>query len=225
MMSIWILAYHLYHYAQREIKTARHNAELSVIAKQAQIDNLSVQLNPHFLFNSLNSIKSLIIENPSVARRAVDLLSDILRSSLYEKDVAFVTIKDELALVKDFAELEKLRFEERLNISIEVDKDLDHHMILPLSVQLLVENAIKHGIAKRRAGGTVEVSIFKKEGFIHIIVENPGELQEDDSEVGIGIKNLTKRLLLQYTGDATFSLKNESPDKVRATLLIPILKK
>jgi hypothetical protein len=144
LMSIWILAYHLYHYYQKEVVTAKENAQLSIIAKQAQLDNLSAQLNPHFLCNSLNSIKSLVIENPSVARRAIDLLSDLLRSSLYEKDKDLISIKEELSLVKDYIELEKMRFEERLQLEITLDNTLNKFKIPTLSIQLLVENAIKH---------------------------------------------------------------------------------
>lgn len=225
LMSIWLLAYHLYHYYQKEVETAQQNAELLVIAKQAQLDNLSAQLNPHFLFNSLNSIKSLVIESPETARRAIDLLSDILRSSLYEKDSAFITIGNELGLVKDYVELEKLRFEERLNISITMDSKLENYMILPLSIQLLVENAIKHGVDKRVNGGTITLSITLKEEHIHITVQNPGSISEQVSKSGIGIQNLRKRLLIQYNGKADFILKNESEDLVTATLIIPILKK
>lgn len=225
LMSIWILAYHLYHYYQREIETARQNAELSVIAKQAQLDNLAVQLNPHFLFNSLNSIKSLVIEDPKTSRRAIDLLSDILRSSLYEKDAPFIAVKDELGLVKDYIELEKVRFEERLNMSILIDDDLKNEMIPPLSIQLLVENAIKHGIDKRINGGTIILSIQKKEKMLEIKVQNPGHMVDKGSENGIGLKNLSKRLMLQYNGQASLSLKNESEDQVTATLRIPIHKK
>jgi len=225
LMSIWILAYHLYHYYQKEIKTARQNAELSLIAKQAQLDNLSVQLNPHFLFNSLNSIKSLVIEDPKVARRAIDLLSDILRSSLYEKDASFISVKNELGLVKDYMELEKLRFEERLNMSIIMDNALEDYLVLPLSIQLLVENAIKHGIDKRINGGTIILSIIEKEERLEIIVQNPGNIVDKGAETGIGIKNLIKRLLIQYNGEASFTLKNETEDEVTATLIIPIQKK
>lgn len=85
LMTIWVLAYHLYHYAQREIIIARENARLEVITKEAQLNNLSAQLNPHFFFNSLNNIKSLIIENPTAARRGVDLMAELLRSSLYSQ--------------------------------------------------------------------------------------------------------------------------------------------
>ena len=225
LMSIWILAYHLYHYYQKEIETARQNAELLVIAKQAELDNLSEQLNPHFLFNSLNSIKSLVIEDPKTARRAIDLLSDILRSSLYEKDASFITVKDELALVKDYIELEKVRFEERLNMSIIMDDTMENHRIPPLSIQLLVENAIKHGIDKRIKGGTIILSIVEKEGQLEIVVLNPGQIVDHGAQTGIGIKNLTKRLLLQYNGEASFNLKNEADDQVSATLIIPIRKK
>jgi LytS/YehU family sensor histidine kinase len=225
LMAIWILAYHLYHYYQKEIETARQNAELSIIAKQAQLDNLTEQLNPHFLFNSLNSIKSLVIENPKTARRAIDLLSDILRSSLYEKDTSLIPLKDELGLVKDYIELEKVRFEERLNMAITMDQSLEEYMILPLSIQLLVENAIKHGIDKRKKGGIIILTIVEKNQKLEIVVQNPGRLVNQVDEGGIGIKNLTKRLLLQYNGEARFTLKNETEDQVTATLIIPILKK
>ena len=224
LMSIWILAYHLYHYYQKEIETAKQNAELSIIAKQAELDNLSEQLNPHFLFNSLNSIKSLVIENPKTARRAIDLLSDILRSSLYEKDASFISIKNELGLVKDYVELEKVRFEERLNMSIIMDDALEGYMILPLSIQLLVENAIKHGIDKRIQGGNILLSIVEKNQQLEIVVQNPGRIVDQGAKTGIGIKNLTKRLLLQYNGDASFALKNETEDQVTATLILPIRK-
>lgn len=225
LMSIWILAYHLYHYYQKEIETAQQNAKLSVIAKQAQLDNLSVQLNPHFLFNSLNSIKSLVIENPKTARRAIDLLSNILRSSLYEKDGSLISIKDELGLVKDYIELEKVRFEERLNVSIIMDNVLESYMILPLSIQLLVENAIKHGIDKRINGGSIILSIVEKNKQLVIVVKNPGHIVDYGNGTGIGIKNLKKRVLLQYNGEASFTLKNSNIDQVTATLIIPIRKK
>ena len=224
LMAIWVLAYHLYHYYQREIETARQNAELSIIAKQAQLDNLAVQLNPHFLFNSLNSIKSLVIEDPKTARRAIDLLSDILRSSLYEKDATLISIKDELSLVKDYIELEKVRFEERLNMSLLMDDTLENYKVPPLSIQLLVENAIKHGIDKRIHGGSISISIQKRAEQLEIIVQNPGTIIDKGSETGIGVKNLSKRLRLQYNGEASLTLKNENEDQVTATLLIPMHK-
>lgn len=223
LMSIWILAYHLYHYYQKEVVTARENAQLSLIAKQAQLDNLSAQLNPHFLFNSLNSIKSLVIENPNVARRAIDLLSDLLRSSLYEKDKDLIAIKNELALVKDYIELEKLRFEERLEINITIDNTLENFKIPTLSIQLLVENSIKHGIDKIIEGGLVTVKISKKKNQVYIQVKNPGKfvLNESVKGLGLGLRNLNERLQIQYKNKAFFSLTELDKNTVEATIILP----
>jgi hypothetical protein len=220
-MTIWLLAYHLYHYYQKEVDTTRENAQLSIIAKQAQLDNLSAQLNPHFLFNSLNSIKSLVIENPKVARRAIDLLSDLLRSSLYEKDKGLISIKDELALVYDYIELEKMRFEERLQLTTNIDKSLIDYKIPALSIQLLVENAIKHGIDLKVGGGVVFLKINKQDAYIDIIVENPGVINQHKS-VGLGLKNLKKRLEIQYKGHASFSLTAKENEIVCAKIIIPM---
>ena len=222
LMSIWLLAYHLYHYYQKEIITAKENAKLSLIAKQAQLDNLSAQLNPHFLFNSLNSIKSLVIENPNVARRAIDLLSDLLRSSLYEKDKDLISIKEELTLVNDYIELEKLRFEERLAIDISMDKTLDNFKIPTLSIQLLVENAIKHGIDSKIEGGIVSVTIKKDTKLVIIEVQNPGMLNNTKKIAGLGLKNLRERLAIQYKGKATFDLTEINNEFVLAIITLPI---
>ncbi|MEO2051012.1 MAG: histidine kinase [Allomuricauda sp.] len=219
-MAIWVLAYHAYHFYVKEVNTAKANAQLSVIAKQSQLDNLSAQLNPHFLFNSLNSIKSLIIENPSIARRAIDLLSDLLRSSLYEKEHMTLSIADELALVKDYVELEQLRFEERLHVNFTIDPNLEKYKIPPLSIQLLVENAIKHGVDKQLEGGTIHIVIQERGGYVAITVKNPGTISVGGPK-GLGLKNLKDRLLLQYDGRAKFTIEPTTEHEVVATLMIP----
>lgn len=220
LMSIWLLAYHLYHYAQREIIIARENARLEVISKEAQLNNLSAQLNPHFFFNSLNNIKSLILENPSAARRAVDLLADLLRSGLYKKDAMLIPLKDEMNMVKDYLELEKLRFEERLQQSIVVDEKLNDTLVLRLSIQTLVENAIKHGIDKQKEGGLVKISVARNGGYIEIRVENPGNLDETKSKLGLGLKNLEERVQLQFKGNGRFNIAAGN-ETVLSTLQIP----
>ncbi len=222
-MTIWLLAYHLYHFYQREVQSTKSNAQLSLIAKQAQLDNLSAQLNPHFLFNSLNSIKSLVIENPAIARRGIDLLSDLLRSSLYQKDKDLITIREELALVKDYIELEKLRFEERLNIDITIDLTIETMKIPTLSIQLLVENAIKHGIDKIVEGGLITVKIYKKNDQIYIQVRNPGKLSVAKSSKGLGLMNLKKRLELQYNKEGLFRLEDLENNLVEATIVLPYI--
>jgi hypothetical protein len=221
LMSIWLLAYHLYHYAQREISIAKENARLTIIAKDAQLNNLSAQLNPHFLFNSLNNIKSLVIENPKSARRAIDLLSDLLRTSLYSRNILLTTVKEELGLVKDYLELEKFRLEERLQFCIEAGDALSNAPILKFSVQILAENAVKHGIDKQKDGGLINIKIISAGGFIKIAVQNPGEFNINTEREGLGIRNLTERLELQYKGKATFEISNGSGENVTATIIIP----
>lgn len=221
-MSIWVLAYHLYHFYMRELITTKENAQLSIVAKQVQLDNLSSQLNPHFLFNSLNSIKSLIIENPNIARRAVDLLSDILRTSLYEKGKDLISIEEELLLVNDYIELEKLRFEERLQLKLTVDDSLIKVKIPTLSIQLLVENAIKHGIDKKIDGGVVEINITKGKEEVFIKVLNSGTLLEQTNPKGLGLKNLKERLQIQYKNKAFFNLEQLNSDFVLASITLPL---
>ena len=221
LMSIWLLAYHMYQYAQREIRTSRENARLAIITRDVQLNNLSAQLNPHFLFNSLNNIKALVIENPKSARRAIDLLSDLLRTSLYTGDIMLVSLHDEINLVKDYLELEKLRFEERLQYDIHLDELLASVRIPRLCIQTLVENAVKHGIAKLKNGGSITVKVEQSAGFIRISVQNPGKLEISKTEKGVGLKNLEERLELQYKGQARFAISGELDDIVLAIISIP----
>jgi sensor histidine kinase YesM len=221
LMSIWVLAYHLYHYSRLELETVKENARLSVIIKQAQLNNLSAQLNPHFFFNSLNNIKFLVIENPDAARRAIDLLSELLRNSLNSNIGKLISLDEEINLVRDYLELEKIRFEERLQIKIETSVDLSRHLILPFSIQSLVENAIKHGIEKRKSGGFITVKVEKQNDFIKITVRNSGKLSNEITNSGIGLSNLKERLLLQYNGNASFEIMQMENETVLATILIP----
>lgn len=221
LMSIWLLAYHLYHYSKREINIAKENARLAVITRDAQLSNLSAQLNPHFLFNSLNNIKALVIDDPKSARRAIDLLADLLRNSLYSGDRQMISIKEELELVKDYLELEKLRLEERLQYHIETGDEF-HALLIPrLSIQTLVENAIKHGIGQLKRGGLIEIQLINERDSLIISVSNPGRLNPVEEGSGLGIKNLNERLQLQYKGTAHFTI-NETNNIITATIKIPV---
>jgi hypothetical protein len=222
LMSIWLLAYHMYQYAQREIRTSKDNARLAISSRDAQLNNLSAQLNPHFLFNSLNNIKSLVIDDPKSARRAIDLLSDLLRNGLYQNNGQLSTIKNEMELVKDYLELERLRIEDRLQQEIHVDEALSGITIPLFNIQTLVENALKHGIAQQQDGGIIRIDITAKEGFVQITVENPGTLNSERLTTGIGLKNLQERMQLQYQGKASFVIAQQPNGMVLATILIPL---
>jgi hypothetical protein len=221
LMAIWILAFHLYHYAMLQINTAKENARLQLVAKESQLNNLSAQLNPHFFFNSLNTIKALAATNPDKARRAIDLLSDLLRNSLHGSDNFLIPLSQEIGLVNDYLELEKMRFEDRLTYTIDVDESLSGNALLPLSIQTLAENAIKHGIAKCINGGSVNIIIEKYTDSIRITVQNPGKLDRTDLTGGLGLKNLKERLLLQYGNKASFTISGSVSDIVTSTIIIP----
>lgn len=219
-MAVWVLAWHLYHYAQQQNAAARENARLQLLAKEVQLDNLTAQLNPHFFFNSLNNIKSLVLENPVLARRAIDLLSDLLRHALYNRSDQLVTLREELQLVSDYLELEKLRFEDRLQVDIRVDPALTGISVPPLGIQTLVENAIKHGIAHSIAGGSVTINVTRDGDHIRLSVQNPGTLQPSVSG-GLGIRNLRERLQLQFQGQASFQITALPEEQVLSVISIP----
>lgn len=221
LMAVWVLAYHLYHYSRRELETVKENARLSLIAKDAQLNKLAAQLNPHFFFNSLNNIKFLIAENPELARRAIDLLSELLRNSLNNNADRLISVQDEIHLVKDYLELEKMRFEDRLRYSIDCDPNTLQQFIPPLIIQTLVENSIKHGIEKRKDGGCIQVNVERAHGSIDIRVQSTGILSNRDRMTGIGLNNLIERLYLQYNGHASFDLIQTDNTTVTATIVIP----
>lgn len=221
LMSIWVLAYYGYHLAMREINAVRETARLTVVAKDAAFNNLSAQLNPHFFFNALNSIKALVIENPIKARRAIDLLSDLLRTSLYQQSSPLISVEQEMQLVNDYLELEKIRFEQKLQTDVLINKDLYHAMIPPLSIQVLIENAIKHGISTSKDGGTVTIRMNRNHNTLLATVTSPGTLNGGLLR-GVGLKNLKERIQLQYGAKGSFDISQEEGNIVKASLTIPI---
>lgn len=231
LMSIWLLAHHLYYYGKRELSLAQENAwlalmakeaemKLALITKDAQMETLQSQLNPHFLFNALNTIKALVVDDPALARRAIDLMSELLRSSLYHDGTATHTLRDEISLITDYLELEKLRLEERLQVDIACPPELLHLPVLRYSIQVLVENAVKHGISRQRSGGLLRVDISANHNQIEITVNNPGTLATANAGAGLGLKNLNERLQLYYQGKASFRIIDDA-GTVSAKIVIP----
>jgi sensor histidine kinase YesM len=221
IMSIWLLAYYGYHFAIREINAVKESSRLGMMAKDAAFNNLTAQLNPHFFFNALNSIKALVLENPQATRRAIDLLSDLLRRSLYRKEAGFISLQEEMDMVKDYLELEQIRLEKRLQTNITVAEALLPQPLLPFSIQVMVENAIKHGIATSKESAMLNIRVEQEGNSMRVEVQNPGRLQQTATH-GLGIKNLQERLQLQYDGKASFRLAQHTADTVLATLKIPL---
>ncbi|BBM03414.1 hypothetical protein GL2_34880 [Microbulbifer sp. GL-2] len=180
------------------------------------------QLNPHFLFNGLNNIRALILEDATKSREMLTNLSDLLRYTLIAHKHKTVPLRDELEIVSQYAELLKIQYEDRLCFNLEADPTLMGEPIPPLLIQLLVENAVRHGIDRSKTGGELLIKILKEQDHISITVTNPGTLKNTNSELvkldkqettntGLGLINIKKRLYLQYENKASFNLQQQGP--------------
>jgi len=221
-IMIWLLTFHLYHYARNSRQAEIDQNKYEKLAIAAQFKQLNTELNPHFLFNSLNSIKALTLENPQAAREAVDLLSDMLRNTLRFSERRVVPLHEELQRIEAYLALEKIRFEERLQYTMEIEEATKLINIPPLSLYNLVENAVKHGINKSKFGGHIHISSFLKNDQIHLVVVNDGALDQSNSN-GIGLKNVAERMRLVYGAATNLSLKAIAPNQVESRISLPLL--
>ncbi|MEM8527473.1 MAG: histidine kinase [Bacteroidota bacterium] len=220
--AIWLLAFHLYHYAWFKRQGEIDQNKYEKLAIKAQLNQLNAQLNPHFLFNALNSIKALTLENPTAARKAIDLLSSILRASLENTNHQTIPLKEEIERTEAYLKLEQIRFEERLQYEWNIAEDLWHIAIPPLSLFNLVENAIKHGISQSKQGGIIKISGVVEQNTLKLSVINTGQLQIILSD-GLGLRNIEERLQLVYGNAAKFILQSTDNQEVIAILEIPVI--
>jgi two-component system, LytTR family, sensor kinase len=216
------LGYHVIQYYQSLIKKEVEIERIKSLQRAAELANLKTQLNPHFLFNALNSIRALTLSEPYRAREMLTMLADLLRSSLNLNNDNLIKLADEMSMVNDYIALEKMRFEERLQVSIQIPVALMDFYIPTFSVQLLVENAIKHGLAKREELTHIAISIREVDEQIHIVVSNSG-IYYPNTKGGTGLNNLKQRLAMIYSGHATFSIEQDAENKVIAKIIIPIV--
>jgi sensor histidine kinase YesM len=187
-------------------KTSKEtNSELKKANTEAELHALKNQMQPHFLFNSLNSLLSLIETNNQGASVAAQNLSDLYREILENSKHNVVTLKSEKSIIDKYLFLEKIRFGERLEYSVNFPENSESIYIPPLILQTLVENSVKHGISKKIKNGSVEVSIAEKHDGWLAEVKNTGEL-ENKNHFGTGISNSVSRLKLLYGSKSNFSL-------------------
>jgi LytS/YehU family sensor histidine kinase len=191
--------------------------------KEFELKTLRSQLNPHFMFNALNSIRALIREDPENAQTAVTKLSNILRYSLKIEKTENVPFEEEMQAVADYLALESIRFEERLKYRIFIDPKSSRIEIPPMMIQTLVENGIKHGISKRTEGGKILINSRVTDSRLIVQIKNSGQVNTEElkNSTGFGINNTKHRLNLLYGEKAFFILKNENEDEVLAELIIP----
>ena len=223
LLFIWNLIYYTYHYVERNMRQEVDTLKLQSVVKELELKTIKSHINPHFIFNALNSIRALVYENPTRARTAITELSNILRSSMQAEKLETVPLERELNIVKDYLALEKMRFEERLTIEMDIDENTLGQPVPPMMLQTLVENAIKHGISKKINGGTIKVSSDFVNDHHELVVLNSGQLNNHVNEDGFGVKSTQYRLNLLYQGKASFEIKNVNPDMVESRITMPVV--
>jgi len=221
---LWSALYFIYNYFERYNKSLKLEASI----KDIELNNLKAQLNPHFIFNALNSIRALVDENPSKSKLAINQLSNILRNSLVTEKRGLTKFEDELKMVKDYLGLEGIRFEERLRTELDIDSASLDFMVPPLMIQTLVENGIKHGISQLKDGGVIQIKTKVENDHLKIHIRNSGHFQLNGAKKttgGMGLENTRQRLKLIYGDEASFRILTESNTFVLTEIVIPHLYK
>ncbi|MFN8356958.1 MAG: histidine kinase [Spirosomataceae bacterium] len=219
-MLLWMVFYHIFHHFERTREIEIEKVRLESSIKETESKVLRAQLNPHFMFNALNSIRALILEDPEKAQKGITQLSNILRSSLLADRRKTVSLGEELKTVDDYLALEKIRYEDRLEVRKNIYPETLGIQIPPMMVQTLVENAIKHGVSKPVKGGFVSLEAKVVNHRLDLRISNTGVLGNTDSG-GFGLENTAHRLRLLFGEGATFSIFQASKDVVCAEVIIP----
>lgn len=221
-LFMWNCIYFIYHYIEKDRSQQLDTLKLESLVKELELKTIKSHINPHFIFNALNSIRALIDENPGRAREAITELSNILRSSMQAEKQETVPFHKELKIVKDYLALEHIRFEDRLKVEYDIDKETLTQPTPPMMLQTLVENAIKHGINKQVAGGIVRISSRFKDNNHELVIENTGRLGNTVNTEGFGLPGTKSRLHLLFGDKAAFSIKEVNGSMVEVKIKMPI---
>ncbi len=222
IFMLWEIIYFAAHVFENWKKEEIINLQLQASKTEFELQSLKAQMNPHFMFNSMNSIRALVDEDPEKAKKAITLLSVILRSNLTLGKKQTIPLKEEVDLVEKYLVIEKIRFEERLRVTIQVDPEMMQQEIPPFMLQTMVENAVKHGISKQVEGGELEIRISGNTDHMEVLITNTGQYSPNHQGEGIGLINTRKRLQLLYGEKAQISLTS-ADNKVTIRLYIPII--
>jgi hypothetical protein len=224
LLVLWGAVYFSFRSFRERALGQLREAQLARALHLAELRLLKAQLNPHFLFNALNTVRALIAEDPSQAQQAVTQLARTLRYTLNSGQDELVSLDRELAIVDDYLAIEALRLGDRLTLVRDIGPATRDRQIPVMLLQSLVENAIKHGIAQLPAGGVLKIASQMQAGALLLTVENarppssPGDLESDS----IGLRNSTERLRLLFGPQSSLSLDVTQPDRAVARVCIPV---
>ncbi|MBA3963173.1 MAG: histidine kinase [Chthoniobacterales bacterium] len=227
VLVYWIVLFAVYgidsyrHYQQERLRNAHLESELA----QAQLSALKMQLQPHFLFNTLHSLTDLVLEDPEAATKMIARLGDFLRHTIEGPSRAIISLEEELEFVHSYLEIEKVRFQDRLEVALEIAPETRRAQVPNLILQPLVENAIRHGLSARRGRGRLLISARRYNEKLEItITDNGAGLTNGNGEgrqSGVGLSNTRSRLRHLYGDRQSLQLRSEAPEGTRVTLLFP----
>ncbi|PJB01031.1 MAG: histidine kinase [Ignavibacteria bacterium CG_4_9_14_3_um_filter_36_18] len=223
VIFFWSLIYFSVHFFDNYKRVQIESLIWEAAVKDFELKTLKSQINPHFMFNAMNSIRALIEGEPKKAQAALTKLSNLLRYSLKIERTETVPLEEEIKTVEDYLELESIRYEERISYSINIDPLSAKIEIPPMMVQTLVENGIKHGIAKKTEGGKIFVNSHVENSTLIIQIINSGNIKEEEikNSKGFGLSNTKHRLNLLYGENASFTITNSAGDFVLAEIKLP----
>lgn len=216
-----VLGHYLLAAFERSREAERRSLELQVLARESELRSLKAQLDPHFLFNSLNSVAALIGTDAKAARRMCFLLAGFFRKSLGLARRDSIPLAEEIYLAETFLAIEQVRFGERLRSSFEIAPGALTLGVPPLLLQPLVENAVHHGVAHLVEGGEIRIAAAERGGLVELSVENPCDPERPASRgAGVGLANVRARVAALFGHRATVEI-DAQPERFRVTLLVP----
>jgi len=222
-----VFIYYIIRYVESLKQKEQEKRELEFQNKEIQFSLLKSQINPHFLFNTLNSISMLMSSSKEKARAMISQLSDIFRYALDSSRDEVVTLKDEMEFIENYIRIQKVRFQERLNFETDIDEDCNQLKLPPMVLQPLVENAVKHGIDPKDDGGTIRLKVTKNKTAVRFTVEDNGlgsrsRPADGKKSTGIGLKNSDQRLRTMF-GNRSGIRVHRDENGFRASFKIPII--
>lgn len=222
LFAVWTGFYLGYCYYRGYREGVLDRLRLQAAVKEAELRTLKAQVNPHFLFNSLNTLRSMLPAELERPREAVTLLAELLRASLTLGERATVSVAEELETVRNYLALEQLRFEQRLRVHEQVDRAAEPLLVPPFLLQTLVENAVKYGVGTHREGGEVTYEVMRGDAVLLLRVTNTGQLGTKSESTGLGLANARARLLQLFGPAATLTLSQAAGGLVVAEARIPL---
>lgn len=225
LYGLLVVLSHVQNYYQRLRDEEHRSTALKGQLAQAELQALRMQLHPHFLFNSLNTISATLQTDTKAADKMLAELGDFLRITLENADRTHVSLREEVEFVKKYLEIEQHRFEDRLGIQYDIAASVEEASVPYLILQPLVENAIKHGVGQTLGASRIKISAYEEEGLVCIDVFNSGSQLDGalaEPPLGVGLSNTRSRLHQLYGDDGTLRMQNVEAGGVQVRLQLPL---